>query len=42
MSRWVLAFFVMVRDGNQEGEVVFHEGRKVTIKKIIKPVFVLL
>ena len=30
-------FFVMLRDGKQEGEWYFMKGRHIKVKKIIKP-----
>ena len=39
---WVSTFFVMLCDGKQGGEWYFMKGSNVTVKKIIKPFFVLL
>ena len=41
---WVLAFLVMLRDGNNgsRGEWYLMKGRNVAVKKVIKSLFVLL
>ena len=39
---WVSAFFVMLRDGKQEGEWYFMNSSNFTVKNIIKPFFVQL
>ena len=39
---WVSTFFLMLRDGKHGGEWYFMKCRNVTVKKIIKPFFVLL